>query len=423
MIVSFSVGNYLSFKDKVSISFIPRPFKENEDDCVFESGYNDLRLLKGGVFIGANASGKSNTLKALKFMKEYVLNSHQLGPNEEINVQGFKLSNDLIGKPSFFEIVFIIDGVKYRYGFSVDNNKVRSEWLYYSIRKSDRIYFERVLNEYPQNVFRESQRFTSLIKENSLLLSVTAQNNGPVSLLIYKWFQDLTIIADNDYNGFLHSSAKKLQMNSPFKAYFKRLIDLADLGIEDFEIINTNLIDNNILKLLPENLRKQYKNTQHLLIKTIHPKFDSSGNKIDDISFDLENEESQGTIKYFALAGPIVDSLKEGKPLIIDELDSRLHPTLCSIIIKMFNSQLNNRNNSQLIFSTQNHNFFDEQILRRDQVFFVNKNVKGITTIDNTFITKKVRNDASFKKDYDLGKYGAKPKVQENQLGLFGNDF
>ncbi len=120
-----------------------------------------------------------------------------------------------------------------------------------------------------------------------------------------------------------------------------------------------------------------------------------------------------------ALAGPIVECLMGGKPLIIDELDSRLHPHLSSAIIKLFNSKNENPNNSQIIFTTHNHNFLEEKILRRDQVFFMEKNIKGETILSDYLIKKKVRNDASYKKDYDLGKYGANPKIKADQLDLF----
>lgn len=419
MIVSLTIGNYLSFKEKVTISFIPKSTKDNENDAIFSTKYSDLDLLKGGAFIGANAGGKSNVLKAVSFMRRFILESWHTGANDPIDVESFKLNSKFTLLPSFFELTFLIEDVKYRYGFEVSKTKVEKEWLFYSTKKSEKKYFERNDNLIDiMKDFSDGLKNKSLTRSNALLLSTAAQHNGSISLKISKWFNDLVIISDSNHQDFIQSTVLQIDKNSTFKSYFKQLIEVVDLGFDDFEIISVNY-DINIINALPEELRKQFKGSQKPQIKTIHKRFDNSGNVVENVHFDLLNEESQGTIKYFALAGPIIECLMAGKPLFIDELDSRFHPDLSSAIIQMFNSKDKNPNNAQLIFTTHNHNFLEDKLLRRDQVFFVEKNSRGETSISYTMLKKKVRKDASYKKDYDTGKYGAKPNIKANQLKLF----
>ena len=377
MIVSFSVGNFLSFKDKVTISFIPQPIKDNEKDSVFSTTHSGLRLLKGGAIIGANASGKSNVLKAISFMRSFVVGSWHMGATDPISVEAFKLNPKNIGLPSYFEMEFLIEDIRYRYGFEVTKYQVKKEWFYFSSKKKEKKYFERLENLIDElKDFEEGLRFKSQTKANALYLSTVAQYNGKISLLVSKWFQNLVIVSDTDYANFIPTTFSKIDKNSEYKSYIKKIVSLVDLGFDEIEVIPIT-VDNNILNQLPEEIRKQIKNTQQLQFKTVHKRYDSTGNAIENVHFDLMKEESQGTIKYIALAGPIVECLIEGKPLLIDELDSRLHPHLTSAIIKIFNSKNHNPNNSQLIFTSHNHNFLDEKILRRDQIFFTNKNIRG----------------------------------------------
>ncbi len=420
MIISFRVGNYLSFKEKNDLMFTPKSIRDNQDECVFKTKHTSLKLLKGGAIIGANASGKSNILKALAFMRNLVLNSWHTGANDSIDVEQFKLNPKNLDLPSYFEIEFLINDIIFRYGFEVFKTHIEKEWLYYKPKKTEKRLFERKQKMiFEDKLYNEGLKYKSQTRENALYLSTVAQYNGQISLQIRKWFKDLVIISDTNYADTLPATFSRTTKNSEFKNYLKKIVNLVDLGFEDIEIIPVSVVEDKILNLLPENVKKQLKNQQQLQFKTIHKRYDSSGNTIENVYFDLMKEESQGTIKYISLAGPIVECLMEGKPLLIDELDSRLHPHLSSAILKIFNSKNENPNNSQIIFTTHNHNFLEEKILRRDQVFFMEKNIRGETTLNDFLIRKKVRNDASYKKDYDLGKYGGNPKIKADQLSLF----
>lgn len=419
MIVEFSIQNFLSFNRKTNLSFIPDALKENEKESVFKTQHKGLKLLKGGAIIGANASGKSNALKAITFMRNLVLKSWHMGATDPIKVEPFKLSHDSLNSASSFEITFLIEDVKYRYGFEVTKSKVEKEWLFFTPKKQEKKYFERLGNliDTPKE-FEEGLKYRSQTRPNSLFLSTVAQHNGKISLLITKWFQDLNIVSDTNYTDTLHDIFTKSRQNSTFKGFLKKIVNIVDLGFDDIEIIPITL-DDKILSALPEEVREQVKNNQQLQFKTVHKRYDSSGIPIESIHFDLMKEESQGTIKYIALAGPIVECLSEGKTLLIDELDSRLHPDLIATIIKMFNSKSENPKNAQLIFTTNNHDFLEDKLLRRDQVFSFDKNTRGESSVSKAMILKKVRNDASYKKDYKSGKYGSKPKINLNQLNIF----
>jgi hypothetical protein len=145
-------------------------------------------------------------------------------------------------------------------------------------------------------------------------------------------------------------------------------------------------------------------------IQTIHRKFDGEGNSVSTELFDLDDQESEGTQKVFALAGPLVDTLKNGKVLIIDEFDARIHPLISRAIVELFNSNESNSNNAQLIFMTHDTNLLSNRLFRRDQIWFTEKNRYGATDL-YSLAEYKIRNDASFESDYIKGRYGAIPYI------------
>ncbi|HEY9809328.1 MAG TPA: ATP-binding protein [Halomicronema sp.] len=416
MLIEFSVGNYLSFKDKATFSMVAAKVsaKETEIDAhnVFKID-EDFSLLKSAAIYGANASGKSNLAAAMGFMKWFVLNSSkETQVTEKIDVQKFRLSTETETEASFFEIIFIIDRKTYRYGFEVDTERVVSEWLFRFSKTKETKLFERNLSNF--NVltgFKEGKELIEKTRKNALFLSVVAQFNGKIAQKIMLWFsQNLNLISGLHhelYNRYTIESFENNQHKQDILEFVKKL----DVGIEDIQINNINLTED-LLHSIPEELRTlilRSKSTTQKAIKTVHKKYDSEGKPTGLEVFDIDSE-SEGTKKLFALAGPIFETLKNGEILLIDELDSKLHPLITSAIISLFNSNETNPKNAQLIFITHDTNILTNKIFRKDQIWFTEKDKQGATHLFS-LVEYKLKNEDSFESDYIRGRYGAIPFI------------
>jgi uncharacterized protein len=424
MLIEFSVGNYRSFKERVTFSMVAANLvskdKEIDNNNVFSVDDN-LSLLKNAAIYGANASGKSNLAKAMSFMKWFMVNSSkETQSTEKINVEPFRLSTETESQPSYFEIVFLLHGQKYRYGFEVNKDKVVSEWLFYVPKVRETKLFERNENNISCSRNYKADGIQQRTRHNALFLSVSAQFNVDVAERILAWLTNkLKIVSglnDDDYQGY--TSRCLSESNSKKNAIFK-LIKKLDLGISELDIQEVDSIETlrkdqkelpndvlNAIDLLIENIRK----TKIPSIQTLHQKFDDNGTLVGTESFDLNLQESEGTQKIFAISGLLVDTLQEGKTLIIDEFDARLHPLISYAIVELFNKKDTNPNNAQLIFMTHDTNLLTNKLFRRDQIWFTEKNKYGVTDL-YSLAEYKIRNDASFESDYIKGRYGAIPYI------------
>ncbi|MGD1805263.1 AAA family ATPase [Dapis sp. BLCC M126] len=415
MLIEFSVGNYLSFKETVTLSMVATNViaknKSVDENNVFDVD-EELSLLKSVAVYGANASGKSNLIKAMNFMRWFVLNSSKETQIEDaINVDEFKLSTETEGKPSFFEIVFILEDKLYRYGFEVDEKQVVSEWLFYVPKVRESKLFERDKNGIKMSrVFKEGELISDKTRNNALFLSVNSQFNGKISTSILRWFiDDLNIISGLDSKFYQKITVEYFQ-DSEYKNEIVQLIRKWDLGIDDIEIDTKEVLPEQFPDFVSDEFRRRMIDAGMQIdeIQTFHKQYDSEGKMVSIVVFDLEENESEGTKKLFAFAIPILESLSNGEILIIDELDARLHPLITREIIELFNSNQTNPENAQLIFTTHDTNLLSHKIFRRDQIWFTEKNRQGATDL-YSLVEYKVRNDASFESDYIKGRYGAIP--------------
>lgn len=419
MLIRFSVENYLSMKDTTVLEMLPTAIKEHEEDniALLTGGF---RLLKSAVIYGANSSGKSNILKAMIFMKKFILSSSkETQANEAIRVESFRLSTKTENKPSRFEIVFLNDGIKYRYGFTADNHSVQEEWLYYTKVNKEYPYFSRNGSNFTIDPkFSEGEE--SLVKKtrpNALFLSVLAQFNGPVSTSILQWVLNFKYINDEN-NKFLQDYTAKLFEDKYLKEILTRYMQYADLG---FSVVTTQKQEyihdwGGLPKQMIELLKGERANTTVL---TQHIKYDENGKETALIDFNLNKNESLGTQKYFAMAGLVVETLAHGRVLIIDELDARLHPILSMSVARLFNSKRSNPRNAQLIFVTHDTNMLNKKIFRRDQILLTKKDRRFGSTTITTLAAEKARSDEAYEKNYLQGVYDGIPDVPE-AFDLFG---
>lgn len=409
MIEQFTIGNWASFKEPMTLSLEASPDTEHEESNVRVE--NGRRLLKTAVIYGANASGKSNLISAMRFMKEFVVfSSRETQVEEEIGVDPFRLSTEYDNKPSRFEVVFIQGGTKFRYGFEADKRHVHSEWLFSSTSSRESELFVRQGSKISFNTekFREGKGLDEKTRPNALFLSVVAQFNGEVSGEVLKWFRDFRFISAIR-NPALRFTIERMS-DPKFAAQVLEMSKIADLAIEGL-IPKVSATEEDLPGFAVSGtvtLRSNRK-PQEVQLKTQHKKFDSNNQLTALVEFDLEKNESDGTKKYLSMTGPLLDTLENGRVLMIDELDARLHPLLSRAIVNMFNCA-KNKASAQLIFATHDTNLLNRNFFRRDQIWFTEKDTMGATNL-YSLAEFKVRKDASFGKDYILGKFGAVPYV------------
>jgi len=426
MLIEFSVGNYRSFKEKVTFSMVAANLvakdKKLDENNVFAVN-KDLKLLKSAAIYGANASGKSNLAKALVFMKKFMIDSSRETQSvDKIKVEPFRLSTETEKEPSFFELVFRVDNVQYRYGFEANQERVTSEWLFYVPKLRETKLFERKLNTISISKQYKAEGLQDKTRNNSLFLSVSAQFNVGIAEKILAWLSHtlnlVSVSLDDVYMGYTTNCLADDQNRTEIIQLIKNL----DLGISEINIKSIDLTMDYIDSIIPfqtpdiikEGMTKVWEdvikkaNGKETFVTTLHKKFDASGNYQSMEKFNLERHESEGTQKLFVLAGYLVTALKERKILVIDELESQLHPLISQAIVKLFNSNETNANNAQLIFMTHDTNLLSNKLFRRDQIWFTEKNHYGATAL-YSLAEYNIRNDASFESDYIKGRYGAIP--------------
>ncbi len=401
MLIEFTVGNYLSFKDIKTLSLEATAIKDNPENVIKKGKYN---LLRSAVIYGANSSGKSNLIKAFEKMREIIINSGKHSSTDELVIIPFLLSDETENQPSYFEILFLMDGIRYRYGFEADKIMVHAEWLYENKGNKENNLFIRERDKIDVTKdFEEGKGLEEKTRDNGLFLSVADQFNGKKAKQIMKWFNDQNVFSGIQHEKLRHLTSIILEDDN-LTSYIMDLLNPLSLGFFDIKLI-------------------KFDKGEKDQVLTSHNKYDRSGNVIGKHEFKLIEQESSGTNKLYDMAGYLVAGLKTGRLTIIDELDAKLHPLLTLAIINLFNSPVHNKFNAQLIFATHDTNLLNNGCFRRDQIYFIEKNNLEASDLYSLVEYreadgKKVRNDRSFEKDYIAGRYGAIPFI-----GDFSNLF
>ncbi|WP_276979602.1 ATP-binding protein [Flavobacterium filum] len=420
MLVEVTIGNYRSFKEKATLSLVASGYDktthENENVIPFEKF--DLRLLKSAVLYGANASGKTKFFEGVGFLKNLALNSlmgNQVG--KPINVHPFALDKDSVSKPSFFELVFTVNGNLYRYGLEVTHESVKSEWLFMKeLRKEVKIfskdedgYFFHP-TKFKQGKILEKEK---LLRENATILSTASIFPNPIIEVVSNWFRKLHVLSGIEDSGYRGYTLNYCEDSNAAKKVIE-FLNQADLDINEIQTTKYHPdelpadIPQEILQLIKRDFKE--KNT-HLFgnVITKHVKYDELGRTIGHTEFKMEMDESSGTNKFFALAGPLLDSLEKGNILFIDELDAKMHPLLVQKIVELFHK---GENKSQLILNTHTTTLLDENLFRRDQIWFAEKDRYGCSTLFSLLEIKNTNREANWQEKYLQGRYGAIPYLR-----------
>ena len=422
MLIEFKVANFWSIKEPQTFSLVASKHKELMDSHTFDAQLaeqSSIKLLRSAAIYGPNAAGKTNLVRALKVMKTIVRTSAlEKSRGDKLPVVPFKLDPESRQTPSMFEVVFLLDGIRYQYGFSATVERIIDEWLYAFPRRRIQRWFKRTWHADEQKHDWESGAFLTgeknvwqkSTRDNALFLSTAILLNSQQLQPIYDWFKKtLRFINPQGLTPDFSTSLCE-EGNS---ARITDFLNEADLGIDDVRI----KIERFELPKVPQDMSDSHK--QPIIeevendvieiqdVKTVH--HDSDG---ESIEFDLE-DESDGTRKVFALAGPFLDSLERGHILFIDELHDHLHPELVKFLVGLFNDKETNPGNAQLIFTTHETHILNQNILRRDQIWFCEKDKTRATQVFplTDFRPRKMREN--LEAAYLSGRYGAVPYISE----------
>lgn len=418
MLIEFSVKNYRSIKEKQILSLVKGSGDEFERTNTFLApGINNLSLVSSAIIYGANGSGKSNLLKAIAIMAYIVRSSASATQGDKLHVTPFLFDDISANDPTEFEIIFISDNVKYQYGFSLNQNEIHDEWLYAFPKGRPQQWFSRVrLNGNEKYAYKFGEYFSGpkdilkkTTRENSLLLSTAIQLNNEALQPIFKWFRyTLKPVLDGVSSAFTASLCEKNSSK-------KKIINL--MREADFSIHNLNVKSHKFTpEILPESISEdekkrfieQFKDEEFYDVKSVHK---PSNNKEYQIDFD---EESDGTQRFFSLAGPWLDVLANGFVLLVDELNNNLHPNLFKYLVGLFHNKETNPNNAQLILTTHDTSVLGDTLFRRDQIWFCEKDESQATMLYPLIDFSPRKGRENIEKNYLSGRYGGVPFISHN---------
>lgn len=404
MLIRFSFKNFKSFKNENCLDMEATSLKEHEYNVAkLDSG----EYLKVSAIYGANASGKTNVLQAFDYMKKRILvsdDSKKNSPIDEENVYSFMINND----PIALEVEILAKNNKiYKYGFELVKDNIISEWLYE--KRVNKFYsiFERENNNIKM---MKDNKFSKLanIDERTLFLNIYSKidKDNEDFNNVYDWFVNSTYLdlGNPNFERFINNRVSlKILSDENYKKELLKFIRTFDSGIEG-------------IKTTPDSIEAVKSNNGIIDIEVIHK---GENGELKALPFYLE---SNGTRKMFHLFDFFMDALKNGMVLFVDELDAKLHPLLTRYIINLFHNSEANKGNGQLIYSTHDTVNLNKETFRRDEIWFAEKDKDGISEIyalsdyileDDKNAGKKVRNDATYNKDYLTGRYGAIPVLEE----------
>ena len=429
MLIEFKFGNFRSFRDEAVLSMEATGLSTFKNSLIT---YKNTKLLPSVVIYGKNGGGKSNVIRAFWLAVQFIRNAQRTQHEKaSIPVKPFLLNDTSVNEPTSFEFTYVLDEVKYTYGFAATKNCVVREYLYHAPKGQKSMVFER---EYQTFTFRENaeKRKRQLISEtvapNQLYFAIACTMNEKACIAAMKWFREYLFFS-RDYTDIPHQLLEYSEDTNMLNA-ISNYAKMADLGIKDmkFEIKSTELDES---LTFPEEMPEGIKAALTTFMQALSDAPNSSETKlmmgeVDATSFhkgiDSDgterlyplklSDESDGTRKLMAMAPGVERVLACGGVLLVDELEKEMHPMLFELIVSKFQSKTSNPNNAQLIFTTHNTELLNMELIRKDQIYFADKSRKdGSSSLYSIseFATPTTEN---VRKGYLMGKYGATPNVE-----------
>lgn len=433
MLVEISISNYRSIGDKQTLSLTPAPKqKEYPINIITEGAYDALNAI---AIYGSNASGKSNLLRCISVMNEIVHISSRTSSTTKLPFDPFALKEGYVDKPTEFEIVFVKDEKRYRYGFSYTQSNIIREWLY---RKNVGREVPLFLREDDiidvRSGFQGSKKLidtaVEATRDNALFLSQCDSLNVEEAVSIMAWFDTLHVI-----NGLHTEEDPFTTVNIWKQPGYRNLIyeyfNHIGLDIHGIDISIENIDEKDMPSDMPASLKKLLHGKTAYTIQSLHRYYSQDNQPMDKIvSWDFDKHESEGTKKALELAGPLLKTLVDGGIIVIDEIEAKLHPIMTLNLINMFLDPKCNPKHAQLIFATHDTNLLSYSRLRRDQIYFTEKNKWESTELfslsdfvyfnekNGEIVEEKERKDTDKEKRYLEGRYGAIPLLGDfkNQI-------
>ena len=412
MLVEFRVKNFRSLRDEQVLSLVASSDKTLQDTNTLGTGLKVApALLSSAIVYGANASGKSNLIKALQYMRGVVLESATVvQPGQTFAVQPFRLDPCTAGQPTEFEVTFILNGMRYQYGFAMTAQQIVSEHLLvYKAFKPQR-WFDRHFDEntdrdiydFGQGLKGTKNLWESATRPNALFLSMAVQLNSEALRPVFDWFAHSLVIFDEQTRLAPHTSIQMLKQSE----HRKRICDFlaaADLSIADIEVVTRKVPGQSVhfdLVTGKSEVRSEEMEQHQLRFSHVTERGEAV--------FDLM-DESNGTRNLLFLAGPVLEILKKGLTLVIDELDTSLHTLLVRELVRLFHRPQANTGGAQLIFTTHDTSLLDAPgLFRRDQVWLVEKDSDQASSLVALSEFSPRKNEA-LERGYLMGRYGGVP--------------
>ena len=427
MLIDFSIQNFRSIKEELTLSMVSASSKELQATNTLSALDNKLTLVRSAAIYGPNASGKTNLIKAIQTLRRIVLRSAQLQRGDEIGVTPYLFDIDTSQSPTKFVIAFINDDIRYEYGFVTTNEQVLEEWLFAYPKGRPQKWIDRKFDQQTgqyqwgnmEKLAGTKQLWQEATRSNALFLSTAIQLNNSQLKPVFDWFKlKLKVITGNLVPRFTID----LCIDKQHRPQIVNFLKAADFHISDL-LIESEAVDiSTLLEDMPLSIRDQlaerFKDVNETEIKRHDIKTLHIGPTGGQFLLPMD-EESAGTRKFFAFAGPWLDTLDNGYVLVIDELNDNLHPHLVKFMIQMFHDNALNDKNAQVIFTTHETSILDQTLLRRDQIWFVDKDDYNATSLYPLSDFSPRKNIENLEKNYLQGRYGAVPYFR-SVANLFG---
>ena len=426
MLLNFAVTNYRSIKERQVFSLMAVEGLPHEESLLRIK--DNIPILPVALLFGANASGKSNILRAFGMMRQMVLNSVRLNPDDALDeYDPFLLDEGSRNNDTEFEAEFIVDTrldmkPHYRYGFSFSGKIISEEWLYRQKGNADEVeLFIRTGGKVQVNEaeFPEGKGKEDTLNSNRLFLSLIAQLNGVQSKVVIAWFKAGTFVTGSQIKQYITLTSSMLEDKedklgeeiSLFIDMARKFLSNIDVGITELSIEEEPValpkdLPDEIKKILPQDERTSLK------IQSTHNRYDRQGEIIGKEIFSIEQNESEGTQKITELLGLIFLTLWGGNLLVIDELDAKLHPLLTRAIIQLFTNPEINTYRAQLVFTTHDTNQLHLDYVRRDEIWFTEKSPVEATELYSHIEFKDFDPSMDITEQYVNGRYGAIPRIK-----------
>lgn len=444
MLLRFEVENHASFRDQQELSLIAD--KRRIDRAELNVPGRTEHVVTVAAIYGHNASGKSNLVHAISWMRSAVLYSfskwtptknprHLVGEYKPIPRLPFAFRDNFEDFPSSYNIDFLLNENRYQYGFSCNNQKILEEWLYDYPKGKLRRLFERDSSrevKFGRGLTGPRKASADMLRDNSLYLSVGAAQANPTLSAVYDWFkQDLLIATDEDYPMRLDFTLTQyLENPGPDRIAALELLRLADLGLEDIEFEDKDP-DSPFEKDLAQIQEAMEKIAEgRIVVRDSIAHRVSTTHSVSGNHYSLRlQDESSGSNTWISMLGPILMALEYGSILCVDELDARLHPELVDFLVNLFQSKVTNKNGAQLIFNSHATYLLGSSartVLFRDQIWFTEKNhTNGSSSLfpltDFKERDTRAEGGPNYERRYFAGRFGAIPYIDDLALTRFSD--